>query len=139
MAEDIDKLLQDIKDLNDMSTLEAPLPGMQVIEDKVIKITVGKLAAAMKANPTHPLAQSYVKAVHCNVDAIIFVSRVDLQCLLENKEVERVYDEKENLTRKKIGRSLGSMPGKIKAPSKKKVSAISPSLLPGEADTPSST
>ena len=111
MSSEADKLLDQIKNLDSMVDLETPIPGMKVINDKVIKITAAKLKIALDSNPNHPVAIVYSKVVkkvppECNMS----VSRVDLQCLIEDKEVLLEEDSTGREITKKIGPTRTVLP-----------------------------
>lgn len=100
---------------NEATSLDVTIQGMQMTEDKVIKLSVEKMRAAIKANPNHPLAAALTKGIRNLPPAYqVFVSRVDLQCILENKECVRNAETiiadgvQRTVFRKSIGKSLAS-------------------------------
>lgn len=70
---------------------EKPAQGNRHIKlnkAEMFPITCRELAAVIKKNPNHPSALAYTKAVQSNpMDEDLLIERVDLQALLDNREV----------------------------------------------------
>ena len=116
MSTETDTLLEQLKEFEGTAVEAAPT-GMKVKEERTIEITVGKLRPAIEANPHHPVGVSFAKGIrNFGPQEVIYVGRVDLQCLLENKEVEVTEEKREVAGKtstyivKKIGKSLSSKP-----------------------------
>lgn len=83
------------------------------IEEPTFKTTAGKLRRLVASNPDHPKSAAFRKAVKGMVDDYpVVVEQIDLQAILENRDVlnteeERVIDdEKVIVHKKKLGAVL---------------------------------
>ena len=87
--------------------------GMNTIRNQTVRVTAAELGEACKLNPDHPVAAAYTKAIqNLRDDYSLAVEAVDLQCLLEDKEVccETKVEDVEGfgkvpVTEKKVGDS----------------------------------
>lgn len=101
----------------------SPVSNLEVHSNAVVDVTVRELLAACEANPDHEVAKVYKKAARRfrlpnnkpDLDAPLHVDKVDLQALLDNKEVEiessTATDEEGDpvvVKTKKLGKSCSS-------------------------------
>lgn len=114
MSKETDQILDQLRNLDSLPAAEDLPTGMKTKEEKLITLTYEKLKLAAESNPGHPLASGYIRSVNnLTPNQQVHVSRVDLQCLLENKEsityeeVENVQGRNRIIIRKKVGASLG--------------------------------
>ncbi len=119
-----------IEELLARATGQIPQPdGMVVREGKPVAVTPGELRLACTANPDHPHAAVFVQAVKNLPDDYdrIRVESVDLQALLENREVVTTSHQEEDhvVLRKTLGNVL---------PPKKPAEAEAPAPVPADPE-----
>jgi len=112
MSKETDSLLKELKELDEASSLNAPLPGIAFRMEPMIQVTAGRLKVAVENNPSHPVAAAYRKSTRNVPDGLkLNVGRVDLQCLLENRIVvveeskQEIRGKLRTVTTKKVGES----------------------------------
>lgn len=117
--------MQTLEELRKRMAEDGSAPqGMSVHTAKGMKVTASEIRAACEANPEHPVAKIYGKAAKDRPDDyLLSVEVVDLQALLENREVttEGGIEGGVKVTRKKLGPKIAAPePEKAPAPAKPK-------------------
>jgi len=75
-----------------------PTDPMRVSRVRIVPVTAGELRAACQANPTHPLAATFAKAVAGFPDGQkVNVEHADLAAVIDNADVATEESIEENL------------------------------------------